>query len=279
MTEERWTEVYRQSWPMATDHDKGRFPYRQARSQALQRRYIQANPSALITSLVFDVDHEDTLLRVLSTTSGIPAPSYVAQSSSGKGHVGYLLETPVCRTDSARLEPIRYAARVEAGLMAALEADRSYAGFMTKNPVHEHWDTFWGTDQLYTLRELAVQLPGWMPRTLPRRAVDSSGLGRNVTLFNLVRLWSYRAILRHRDGGLTAWEEVVTGYALSTNHGFPAPLNASEVGHLARSVARWTWRNLTAEGFTALQTERSNRAATKRSINRATLMEVLGNGG
>jgi hypothetical protein len=268
LTAERWQATYRQTWPSATD-DLSRGNYRQPRQLALQRRYIQANPSALITSLVVDIDEDDALLRALDLTNGIPTPSYVAQSPSGKAHAAYLLKAPVCRTDNARLEPMRFAARVEAGLVNALGGDRGYAGFLTKNPVHEHWDTFWGTDRLYTLKELATQLPGWLPRSLPRKAADNSGLGRNVALFNRVRLWSYSGVRRYWSDGPTVWGEVTNSYALAVNQEFAVPLDASEVGHLARSVSRWTWRNFTPERFTEVQTERGRKGGVASGAKRA----------
>lgn len=280
LTAERWQDSYRQKWPLATDHDKGQYPQRQPRELALERRYIQANPSALITSLVIDVDHNDALSRALDLTSGIPTPSYVAQSpATGKAHVGYLLKVPVCRTDSARLEPVRFAARVERGLVNALDADLGYAGLLTKNPSHDHWDTVWGTDQLYTLKELAMQLPGWMPRTLPRKAADNSGLGRNVALFNRVRLWSYSGVRRYWSDGPTIWGEVTYAYALAVNQEFAAPLDSSEVIHLARSIARWTWRNFTPEGFTEVQKERGRKggvaSGAKRTAHRLATAELI----
>lgn len=270
MTAERWTENYRQTWPSATD-DLSKGVHRQPRDEALRRRYIQANPSALITSLVIDVDHDDALVRVMSRETGIPAPSYVAQSPSGRAHVAYLLKAPVCRTDSARLEPMRFAARVERGLVNALSGDLGYAGFMTKNPVHEHWDTVWDTAHLYTLGELASELWGWMPDTLPRRAADNSGLGRNVALFNRVRLWSYRAVRNHWDSGPAGWEQATYAYALAVNEEFTAPLDASEVVHLARSVSRWTWRNFTRESFSKLQRERGRNGGLKGGASTAAL--------
>lgn len=279
MTAEQWQERYRQKWPQATDHDKGRYPQRQPRSEALQRRYIQANPSALITSLVVDLDKEDALYRALDRTNGIPMPSYVAQSPTGHAHVGYLLKVPVCRTDSARMEPVRFAARVERGLVTALDGDMGYAGFLTKNPIHEHWETVWGTDQLYTLGELASQLSGWLPRTLPRKAVDSSGLGRNVALFNRVRLWSYSAVRRYWSDGPAVWGEVTYAYALAVNQEFPTPLDTQEVSYLARSIARWTWRNFTPESFTEVQKERGRKGGTasgaKRTAERLATVELI----
>lgn len=262
MTAERWLERYQQKWPMATDHDKGRFPHRQPRDEALHRRYIQANPSALTTQIVIDLDHEDSL-GVALEINGVPTPNYVAQSPSGRAHVAYMLAAPVCRTDNARIEPIKFAARVEAGLVSALRADLGYAGFMTKNPVHDDWDTVWTNDHLWTLKEMALQLRDWMPATLPRRAAENSGLGRNVALFNRVRLWSYRAVRNHWDSGPAGWEQATYAYALAVNEEFAAPLDASEVVHLARSVSRWTWRNFTRESFSKLQRERGRNGGLK----------------
>lgn len=262
LTAERWTESYRQTWPSATD-DLNKGTYRQPRSEALRRRYIQANPSALITSLVIDVDHDDALLRVMSRETGVPVPSYVAQAPSGRAHVAYLLKAPVCRTDNARLEPMRFAARVERGLVNALSGDLGYAGFLTKNPTHDHWDTFWASEHLYTLGELASDLWGWMPRTLPRKTAENSGLGRNVALFNRVRLWSYRAVRNHWATGQGGWEQATYAYALAVNDEFTAPLDASEVVHLARSVSRWTWRNFSREGFSKVQAERGRKGGLK----------------
>jgi hypothetical protein len=276
MTAERWLDTYRQKWPMATDHDKGRYPHPQARAEALQRRYIQANPSALITSLVFDLDHEDSLSVALDLTSGVPTPSYVAQSPSGKAHVAYLLKTPVCRTDNARRAPANFAARVERGLLNALRADLGYAGFMTKNPVHDDWDTVWTNDHLWTLKELAIQLPGWLPRTLPRKVAESSGLQRNVTLFNRVRLWSYSGIRRHWGDSPRVWEQAIYDYAFAVNQEFPGPagsatgpMDNTEVIHLARSIARWTWRNFTPERFTEIQTERGRKGGVATAVIRS----------
>lgn len=258
MTAERWLERYQQKWPMATDHDKGRFPHRQQRSEALRRRYIQANPSALTTQIVIDLDHEDSL-GVALEINGVPTPNYVAQSPSGRAHVAYMLAAPVCRTDNARREPIKFAARVEGGLVEALRADLGYAGFMTKNPIHDDWDTVWTNDHLWTLQELAHQLRDWMPRTLPRKAAESSGLSRNVAMFNEVRLWSYRAVKGYWDVGPAQWEQATFERALIVNQKFPCPLDVSEVVHLARSVSRWTWRNFTREGFSKVQTERARK--------------------
>ncbi|WP_432489529.1 replication initiation protein [Kineococcus sp. SYSU DK018] len=283
---DQWAEVWRPRRPLATD-DLAAGCWRQSRENALGRRYLEHSPRALLSMLVIDVDHDDTLLRALQTPMTHPMPSWIAESSTGRGHVGWVLKTPVCRTDAARLEPMRFAAKVEEGLRRSLDGDVGYAGLLTKNPVHDDWVTTWGTDHLYELRELATGLGELMPRTLPRKTTESSGLGRNYALFNRIRLWAYRACRRYEDR--TEWEEVTEAFALTVNHEFPVPLPEAEVGHTARSVARWVWRNgFTAEGFRTEQARRSRlgaakggrgntpeqQAAKRRKIDLTTLLEV-----
>jgi hypothetical protein len=265
---DNWRSGYRQRWPSATDNlAKG--TWRQPREQALMRRYIQANPTALLTAIVVDIDHEDALYR--AAAAGVPQPNYVAQSPSGRGHAAYVLQAPVCRTDNARLQPMQFAARVESGLVRALDGDRGYSGFLTKNPLHQHWDTWWGADRPYSLSELAGGLQDWLPKSLPRKAAENSGLGRNVALFNRVRVWSYSAVRRYWGEDRRLWEEVTHAYALAVNQEFSAPLDDKEVDYLARSVSRWTWRNFTPDTFTGVQTSRSRLAAEQRTERRRLL--------
>jgi hypothetical protein len=96
-------------------------------------------------------------------------------------------------------------------------------------------------------------------------------VGRNVALFDLCRHWAYRARLRYTDR--TEWEEVVYAYAWDRNLALigdeftRGPLAAGEVKHLARSVARWVWRNFTTEQFLAIQRARAKKGGqAKRTI-------------
>jgi hypothetical protein len=255
---DNWRSGYRQQWPSATDNlAKG--TWRQPREQALMRRYIQANPSALLTAIVIDIDHEDALYRAASTDARIPMPNYVAQSPSGRGHAAYVLEAPVCKSSNGRQKPLDFAARVETGLVRALDGDRGYTGFLTKNPLHDHWDTWWGADRPYSLSELAGGLQDWLPKSLPRKAAENTGLGRNVALFNRVRLWSYSAVRRHWSGDQRTWEEVTLAYALNVNQEFMTPLDGREVQSVARSISRYVWRKFTPETFKTVQAERGSK--------------------
>lgn len=255
-----WETSWRPRRPLATD-DLRAGCWRMGRPEALAKRYLEHSPTALLSMLVVDVDHTDTLMRALWMPRTHALPSWISESPSGRGHVGWVLKTPVVRTDSARTKPMRYAAKVEEGLRRSLDGDIGYAGLLTKNPIHQDWYTTWGTDHLYDLSELAKSLGELMPRSLPRKTADASGLGRNVALFNRLRMWAYRARLRYDDRVL--WEEVTLAYALNVNFEFAAPLPETEVGHTSTSVARWVWRNFSHEQFSAIQTRRSQKGASK----------------
>jgi hypothetical protein len=283
-TPELWDAAWLPRAPYATD-DLQQGLRRERRPKARTRRFVEASPRALLSMLVVDVDHEDALMKAFWKPSTHPEPSWVSiNPANGHGHVGWVLETPVVRTDSARLAPMRFAARVESGLTHALDGDASYAGLITKNPLHEHWETFWGPEAPYTLGGLAEGLGNLFPKALPRKTADNSGLGRNVALFNRVRLWSYPAVSRYWGDPAELWEETTLAYALNVNAEFSVPLDRSEVVHLARSVARWTRRNITPEqtarnrakwASTENQKRRSAKAADKRRIDRNVAREVL----
>ncbi len=256
-----WTEAWSPRRPLATD-DLSRGCWRQSRGDALARRYLEHSPKALLSMLVIDVDHDDTVLRALTRPMTHPMPSWIAESPTGRGHVGWVLKTPVVRTDAARLEPMRFAAKVEEGLRRSLDGDVGYAGLLTKNPVHDDWVTTWGTGHPYELGELAKGLGELMPRTLPRRMVDASGFSRNCALFNRLRMWAYRARRRYSDR--LEWEEVVAAFAANVNPEFAVPLPAAEVAQTAQSVARWVWRRSFDEaGFRAVQAQRGSNGGKK----------------
>lgn len=238
--------------------------WRQTRAEAITRRYVQLNSSRLVWCIVVDVDHSDG--DQAADLAGLPEPSWVAVNPfNNHAHVAYVLEVPVCRSELAHEKPLRFLARVEAGLTAALSGDRSYAGLLTKNPVHTSWATSWAASEgVYTLQELSCALGAHMPRQLPRSAANSHGLGRNCTMFREVREWAYRAVKRYWEDGYDDWHAMVRDYALAFNQSFPVPLPASEVDATAKSIARWVWQRFTPEQFSEIQQARSAKAAEKR---------------
>ncbi|MHB9043090.1 replication initiation protein [Acidithiobacillus sp.] len=215
--------------------------------QALTHAYLQFNSPAMVWTLVQDIDHDvdrDYFMRHKA-----PKPNRVVKNpDNGHGHALYFLAAGVCRTDAGRLKPLRYLAAVESALCRQLEADPGFAGLVTKNPLHPSWETLVVHDHQYSLAELAEPLD--LKSAANEKSYRDAGLGRNVTAFDAVRLWAYSAI---RDfwgpGGFDRWHKAVSAKVAEVNCQFPAPLPFSELKAIAKSIAGWTWRNMTPAGL------------------------------
>jgi len=144
-----------------------------------------------------------------------------------------------------------------------LKADRGYAGLLTHNPIHKHWNTYWGTPCLYDLGELAeyLELEPLQNHQVSMQQPDLDfAYGRNCALFDKLRLWAYVAIREYRDKKVTVWHTAVNNYAMELNV-FTIPLSQQEVSGIAKSVAKWVWqRDLEAcKRFIGRQSSRGKR--------------------
>ena len=238
--------------PLASDAKDGSYK-RMSREQALTLSHIEANPLAL-QSLVI-VDHDGADAEHIAALVGLPAPSYVAMNPhTNAGHIVYGLAFPVCLTDAANRRPVNLLARIEQGLTTVLGGDVGYGGRITKNPYHQDHLPLWGAQNaVYGLRELAKSLGdlGALPGSDEKRILASSAVGRNVALFDVTRQWAYRRRIDYTDS--RDWEETVQAFAWMKNLSVISdtfsrgPMDQIEVTHLARSIARWTWRNMSPE--------------------------------
>ncbi len=222
---------------------------------ALQRAYIQPNGPGMIWTMVYDIDHacvnpEDWW--PIWETAGLPAPNMAVMNHRTKrGHLIYLLEAGVCRTELAHLKPLRYIASIERAYTVALDADIGYAGLICKNPFNDRWQVWEIHGNPYTLAELAayVDLTAKAAR-LPSNASESFGLERNCTMFDTGRKWAYRAIREYwAPNGLDSWSKAVLERLQAINGEFPKPLPFAEVKATAKSITKWTWRNITPAGL------------------------------
>lgn len=216
-------------------------------AQALTRPYIQVNPPHLRVWSIFDVDRPGA--AIAWEDADLPPPAWVAVSrESGHAHLVWGLAAPVLvDSPDMRQAPMRYLCAIEAAFRERLQADPGYSGLITKNPCHPLWRVLQGPPQAreYTLGYLAEWVD--LPRHLPKRKPEEVGLGRNVTVFDWLRMWAYRNVRRykaeaHGIEAWNAWMSACNGKALERNGEFAHPLDGREVWHIARSVAKWTWR-------------------------------------
>ncbi len=190
--------------------------------------------------MVFDVDRpggaiawEDALL---------PSPAWAAANPvNTHAHIAWGLSAPVLTCDAARLRPLNYLAALESAFSAKLEADPGYSGLVTKNPAHTRWRVLAGQQKLWSLEELAEYVD--LSKHLPRGQPEEIGLGRNCILFHRIRVWAYVAVRQHRGlRNYIHWQTEVLDKALTLNGDFRNPLMNQEVGHIAKSVAKWVWK-------------------------------------
>ena len=155
------------------------------------------------------------------------------------------------KTDSASSKALRYAGAVEAGLRVKLDADPGYNNRTVQNPLSRHWRVETWQETLYDLDWLAdcVDLSVYVDR---RRHLPPIGLGRNCTLFENLRHWSYAAIRRAGWPDLETWRGLVLAQAVHYNE-FPAPLPYRELMSCAKSIAKWTWEHFAPERFSQVQ--------------------------
>src|SRR5690625_224938 len=273
---------------------------------AIQQRFIQANPNRMMNALVVDIDRPSAVMDALERPHEHPEPSWVIETHRG-AHVGWWLSDPVCRSDYAALKPLRYAARVQAGLVKLLGADPAFTGFITRNPTFPALapgEVIWGTDKTYELAEMRTSA---MPRILPKKVETTrSDLGRNCAIFEqgrhevyrLNRAMNYpgtdalcRASLPHlldlngsissEAGGPLPLNEVRSMSILPLSWpltalrlaGGPLPLN--EVRSMASSMARWTAKHHTARGFIDHQARAGKKGGKQSGIRRRTERNAL----
>ena len=207
---------------------------------AIGMPYIQYNPPCYASFLVFDIDRPEAYFAWAD--ANLPQPNWISRNPENyHAHIGYMLETPVCITEHARQKIIKYLAKIQAAYTRALGADRGFSGLLTKNPLSNHWENHFFDVQPYEIGYLADFVDLKELNTVDLSEV--AGLGRNCTMFDLVRHWAYEAIREFSESSYDSWHAEVLKVAINTNSGFSIALPYSEVKATANSIARWVWRN------------------------------------
>jgi hypothetical protein len=228
---------------------------------AIKHRYIQANPPHMRIWSLYDIDRPGGGLSW--EDANLPMPSWAAiNKANGHAHLAYGLTAPVLTASmEARQAPLRYLNAVEAAFRAKLGGDDGYSGLITKNPQHPHWWTLKGPHEGYELGYMAefVNLERFKAKQGVK--VAEVGLGRNVTLFDFVRLWAYKEVKKHESFDI--FEAAIYKRCLYRNGEFHQPMNWKEVHCIAKSVAKWVWNrfDVTAsdDRFSKLQTFRGSK--------------------
>jgi hypothetical protein len=242
------------------DYELGTWP--RSLASAMERRYIQPNPPAVRFRLIFDVDRPAGALAW--EDSGLAPPNWTATNpKNGHAHVAYEIDIPITVDPFVDRAPVRFAAAIECAYRETMQADASYGGNLCKNPLNKHWITQVFRDGGYSLHELSEYIPDLNRFSDKRKKLPEAGLGRNVAIFNRLRLWAYKAINIYRSGDYDAWHSLVREKAAAYND-FSTPLPVNEVDNTAKSVAKWVWRIAPASAlkFSRKQAERGAKRHT-----------------
>lgn len=212
------------------------------KAKAICKKYIQHNQPSLCHWLVYDYDKAGALEHI--GDNHLPPPNIIATNpANGNSHLFYRLADPVCTSDFAHPKPLHLLAKIDFVLTEALEADKGYQGFISKNVLHTHWQVQEVNKEPWNLADFLDWID--LPKRLPKRA-EVQGLGRNCTMFEKARFWAYSQVLNYRlTGNRKGFAEAVLKHCESINAEFPSPLNFAEVRSTAKSIAGWTWKNYT----------------------------------
>lgn len=239
---------------------------------AIHKRYLQPNNSHNLRWLVYDIDRAGAQIDWYDRSC--PPPNIVATNrDNGHAHLFYGLESPVWRQYGAKDKAFRYAASIDVALTKKLDADPGYAKLIAKNPLRgDAWEVQVFQRYSYDLPWLADYLD-LEPYHDLRRNLPPVGLGRNCTLFDRLRLWAYRAIRQvwlSEDFWRYSVEVVAQGY-----NDFPTPLPFQEVKATAKSVGKWTWNNMSREGFNRWAEARRQKSMAVRRANSEALFKKI----
>jgi hypothetical protein len=230
-------------------------------------KFIQANPAGRLDRIVIDIDVQDAVRHIQTVTlddEAAPTPNLiVVNKATTHAQAHYLLAAPVPTTDAARRKPVEYAAKVQHALTLAYGGDEFYSNYVCRSPLSPAHDVIYNQAEGYELRALAESL-GPLMATERKKGAPVSGLGRNCSLFDQLRHWAYAN--RERFTVREEFVRAVGDMAKLQNMAFAEPMLDSEVASVARSVASWTWRNLSEEGKAKYLHNRRSKGGRTKSV-------------
>ena len=227
------------------------------RKQAKSYPYITPNSATKRQWMVFDVDypyHKDFYKK-----AGVAKPTFVVINPVTQHfHAWYGLSTPVLLNQRAK--PKAFYDHIEAAYRERLQADTNYSGFLAQNPIHKKWKTV-KHDKLYSLQELYAFVKEH------KTVVDATQIatGRNCTLMDNLRKWSYKAIRKfwnepERFHDAAVQQAILLNQFPDHQHG---NLEMAEVLGIVRSVVKWTGKRFTKEKFSHIQSAKTKHRAPK----------------
>ena len=238
--------------------------------ELLKKSIVQTNPYNSVGWIIVDLDSPTSHLDWQDVNA--PPPNIISiNKGNGHAHLFYGLEKPVHKNDVSSFKALKYCAAVNIALTQYLGGDEGYAMHLSKNPTNNKWLNLFPRQGLYTLEELA----DWLPNLgkVKRKRLPDISLGRNVNLFENLRLYAYS---ERRTA--TSYQQFYTDICTQAkiyNSSFITPLPNGEIRATAKSVAKWAWIHMNKKGFEEWGEQRRVRSIKKRSQKSEALKEEV----
>jgi hypothetical protein len=253
MTTNDFHQLWKPVRPLATNNwEEGQF--RMSRENAVTKRFIETTPKNYRNLMVLDVDEEQSewFVKGLIEEEGlIPQPNYITiNPSSEHAQIGYFIDGHI-----GTPKGIQFFNDVFESLKFNSKTDLAYGGRSMRNPLHDWQKTEWGTDHLYTLKELKEYCK--KVRTPSQKAQEATG-GRNTDTFNSLRSFGYKAF-KHasKDKPL---ESIIWERALELNFSLKdtneLQLSMTELRSISNSVTKWIEKHFDEKAFSKKQAYR-----------------------
>ncbi|QWA53226.1 replication initiation protein (plasmid) [Pseudomonas amygdali pv. lachrymans] len=215
------------------------------RDHAIRFPYMQINRRGMVSWLIFDLDHANSLIW---DDLGLPQPNLIVRNrANGHSHLYYAI-SPVCTTEKARDKPIAYMKAIYSAFALLLKADPDYnSGPVAKTPGHPWWLTTELHDHVYDLADLAEYVSTQVNPWRKAGRLEDLPESRHVMLFERLRHYAYSVVGQQREeGSFESFCRLLEAYAHNNNtfsrQGFhTGNLPQSSLRATVRSISRWTW--------------------------------------
>ena len=221
------------------------------REYAIRYPYMQINRRDMVSWLIFDLDHVNSLAW---DDAGLPAPNLVVRNrKNGHSHLFYAI-APVCTSEKARDKPIAYMKAIYTAFAIRMNADSDYhSGPVAKTPGHPWWSTTELHNHVYDLGDLADAVDLVVSPWSKGPQLDDLPHSRHCILFEQMRYFAYSIVSRERErGSFDSFMRQLEAFAHNHNNfarnGFTENLMLSSLRATVRSVARWCWTRYVGKG-------------------------------
>lgn len=235
--------------------------YRHNKTEALTHLFTQTTSKKAPNLLVLDFDIPDAewaTHSLIYDDGTLPPYNYLTiNPATTHAQAGWFIEGT-----AGTVKAKQFYDDIHAGLTAISGGDRNYTGFIGRNPTHPHQRTLWGTDTIYSLKDLKAFIPNTVSRGLQR--TPNTADGRNVGLFEALRHTAYRLRYENAYNTPTAFNEVLTDIGRTLNNQTPNPLTDAEVKTITRSITKFVFNQLRPSHAHDSETQKRRAAAASK---------------